>query len=133
MAHSYRLKCPTCQNVMDAAGPTVCPKCGTPVDVNQGGMIQLYRMGSPIGIAVGFGIYINGQPCGHIGNKQSLLIPVPYGTYTLHCTAGMTRRCQDLVVTVTPQAPVVFTKVRIKMGFWTNSLVVEPSTQAEMP
>lgn len=133
MAHSYRLKCPKCQNVMDSTGPVICPQCQTPVDVNQGGLIRLYRMGSPIGIAVGFGIYINGQPCGHIGNKQSLLIPVPFGSYTLHVTAGMLRKCQDLSFTLTPQTPVACAKARIKPGFLTNSIVIEPADPSEMP
>ena len=48
-----------------------------------------------------------------------------FGTYNIHSAVGMSRKCQDLQVTVTPENPVVYTKVYIKPGFWANSFVVE--------
>ncbi|MGN1451528.1 MAG: hypothetical protein ACI4XQ_05490 [Eubacteriales bacterium] len=129
----YRVKCKNCGTVMDVAGDSVCLKCRTPLASKSDGMIQVYRMGSPIGVAAGFGIYINGAPYGHIGNKQSLCIPVSFGSYTLHCTCGVTRRCSDLVINVTPEFPNAYAKIHIRPGFWTNYIVVEPSAPEDMP
>ncbi len=130
--NSYRLRCPKCGEVMDARGDVVC-KCGTPLTVQSPGMIRIYRMGSPIGIAGGFGIYINGIPVGYIGNKQTVNIPVPYGTYTIHIAVGMNRGCNDPVVNITPESPVYCGKVHMRMGFWTNSFVIEEATPESMP
>ncbi len=130
---NYRVKCSKCGNVLDVTGSLPCPKCGTAIDVNLGGMIQLYRMGSPIGVAAGYGIYLDGQPIGHIANKQSLLIPIPFGNHQLHMTCGMTRRCQDLLFNVAPESPNVYVKAHIKPGFWTNTIIVEFADPAEMP
>ena len=129
-----RLKCPHCGHVFDTTNnPVACPKCNKGVVASNEAMIQIYRMGSPVGMAVGYGTYINGAPCGHIGNRESVLIPVPYGTYNLHFTCGMTRRCNDLQVTLTPENNVAYVKASIKMGFWTNTITAESSTKEEMP
>ncbi len=130
---NYRVKCPQCGNVIDVTGSLPCPKCGTAIDINMGGMVQLYRMGSPIGVAVGYGIYLDDQPFGHLANKQSILIPVPFGNHKIHMTCGMTRRCQDLLFNVSPESPNVYAKAHIKPGFWTNTIVVEFANPAEMP
>lgn len=127
MAAKIRVKCPHCgevENVHSEVG--ICSKCRQPYDFSGGGSIYLYRQGSPLGVAGGFGIYINSQPCGHIGNKELLRIPVQYGTYNLHVAAGMSRRCQDMQITISPQCPVAYTKVHMRPGFWTNSFVIEP-------
>jgi hypothetical protein len=91
-----------------------------------GSCIYLYRQGSFYGVAGAFSLYINGVDFGGIGNKELLCIPLPYGTYNIHCAAGMSRKCRDLVVTLSPEMPQAYTKVYIKPGFWTNSFVVEP-------
>lgn len=132
MSNLFRAKC-SCGHVCDIPGNAPCPKCGNPITLPPEGMIQIYRMGSPIGVAVGYGIYINGVPCGHLANKQSIRIPVAYGSYTLHFTCGATRRCQDLVVNITPENPVAYVKARIKPGFWTNSIIAEPASPQDMP
>ena len=62
MAIMLRLKCPSCGEVMNAAGFCNCTKCGTPIRYNGWGMLQIYRMGSPVSIAAGYGIYLDGQP-----------------------------------------------------------------------
>ena len=129
---TFRFKCPKCGEVFDANGDTVC-KCGTPLSIQGGGMLKLYRKGSPLGIANGFGIYLNGEAAGYIGNKQTVCIPVAFGSYNMHIACGMNRRCEDLVHTVTPEAPLACAKVYMKPGFWTNSFVVEPATPADMP
>lgn len=129
----FRMKCPVCGKVADIPGDGPCPQCGQPLAVWQGGGVQIYRMGSPVGIAVGYGTYINGQPYGHIGNKQSVYIPLPYGTYTLHFTCGMTRRCKDVTVTISPEQQFAYVKARIKMGFWTNTIIAEQVPMEEMP
>ena len=96
-------------------------------------MISIYRKGSPLGIAGGFGLYLNGEPYGHIGNRETVKIPVAFGTYTLHVAAGMNRKCTDLIINVTPENPLAYTKVWMKPGFWTNSFVIEPASAEEMP
>ncbi|MBE6681359.1 MAG: hypothetical protein E7600_03620 [Ruminococcaceae bacterium] len=127
MSAKVRIKCPYCGDVSNLhEGETTCNKCRNQLGVNSGGSIYLYRQGSAYGCAGGFSIYINGEAYGSIGNKELLRIPLGYGTYNIHCAAGMSRSCRDLLVTVTPENPVAYTKVYIKPGFWTNSFVVEP-------
>lgn len=128
MSAKLRVKCPHCgeasnvHTIMD-----VCPECHKPMNIPaNAGALYIYRQGSPYGVAGGFGIYINNQPYGHIGNKELLCLPLPYGTYNIHCAVGMSRKCQDLQVTLSPEFPTGYTKVYIKPGFWANSFVVEP-------
>ena len=108
-------------------------ECRSLINPSNDGMLQLYRMGSPLGVAAGFGIYIDGQPMGHIGNRESLRIPLPAGTHTLHMTCGVSRRCNDLTFTISPASPFAFVKVHMKPGFWVNSLVLEVASAADMP
>ena len=133
MAIMLRLKCPSCGEVMNAAGFCNCTKCGTPIRYNGWGMLQIYRMGSPVSIAAGYGIYLDGQPYGHLANKESIRIPLPMGTHTLHMTCGMTRRCEDLTFTLTPEAPAAYVKASIRMGFWSNTIRLTPADPSEMP
>ena len=131
---SLRIKCPHCETVADLPeNVNACPKCKNELSPANEGCIRLYRMGSPIGIAVGYGIYINGVPYGHIANKQSLRIPLPYGTYNFHFTCGMTRKCIDVAVTLSPESPVACIKARIVPGFWTNKIVAELADPTTMP
>lgn len=129
----FRVKCSSCGNVCDIASDTVCPKCKNALTIPKDGGVQIYRMGSPVGIAVGYGTYINGQPYGHIGNKESVKIPLAYGTYTFHFTCGMTRKCQDVTVEITPENRFAYIKARIKMGFWTNKIIAELVKLEDMP
>ncbi len=132
MAKTYRVKC-SCGHVMNTVAGGICPKCKKPVVFPQGGVFTLYRMGSPLGVAGGFGIYIDGEPMGHIGNKETVHIPLDFGSHNIHVAVGMSRRCKDLVVNITPEFRLAYGKVSIRPGFWTNSFVIEPSTPAEMP
>ena len=133
MAIAIRVKCSNCGEVLNVTGDCPCPKCGAPIASRNQGFIQIYRMGSPLGIAMGYGIYINGQPFGHLANKESIVIPVPFGSYNIHMTCGATRKCQDLVCTVSPENPACYIKGRIKAGFWTNRILIEPANPQEMP
>ncbi len=133
MSLLLRTKCPSCGKVVDVDSPSPCPDCKTPLPLSPEGCIQLYRMGSPLGIAVGYGVYLNGQPYGHLANKQSIRIPLPFGTYTLHFTCGMTRKCQDVTVTLNPDSPNAYVKARIKAGFWTNTIIATQCAAEEMP
>lgn len=132
MARLLRVKC-ACGNVMNAAPGNICPKCKRMLEFPPDAVIYIYRKGSPIGIAGGFGIYINGEPMGYIGNKETVRIPVKYGTYNIHIAAGMNRKCTDLCVTLTPQNRFAYAKVWMRMGFITNSFVLEPASAEEMP
>lgn len=133
MAIAFRMRCPQCGEVLNTQHDTQCPKCRAALSVNQPSMLQLYRMGNFVGAAGGFGIYINGAPYGHIGNKESLRFPLPYGTYTLHIAVGMSRKCNDLTFTLTPEAPVIYAKTYIKPGFWTNSFGIDVVRPEDMP
>ena len=133
MADQFRIKCPSCGHVFDGEPTSSCPKCKLPTAVSAEGGVQIYRMGSPIGIAVGYGIYINEIPYGHLGNQESVRIPLPYGTYTLRFTCGMTRKCQSVTVTLTPENRLAYIKARIKMGFWANKIIAETAKPEEMP
>lgn len=127
MSAKIRIKCPHCSeanNVLTVNG--ACPECGKPLEITEEGSIYIYRQGSFYGVAGGFGLFINGEPFGYIGNKELLRIPVKFGTYNIHSAVGMSRKCRDLQVTITPENPVAYTKVYIKPGFWANSFVVEP-------
>lgn len=133
MSNLLRTKCPSCGNVCDVAADAPCPKCNGMLTLPQEGGVQIYRMGSPLGIAVGYGVYVNGQPYGHLANKESIRIPLPYGTYTFHFTCGMTRRCEDVTVTLTPENRFAYIKARIKAGFWTNKIIAELANKEDMP
>lgn len=126
---TVRYLCPN-RHVFDGSEhETVCRTCGAPLP--KGGYIQMYRMGNYMGVAVGMGIYINDVPCGHIGNKQSLRINVPFGSHKVHVTHTTTRKCNDPVFTVTPEAPVVWCKAHFsKAGF---AITVEPASPDTMP
>ena len=127
MAAKIRIKCPHCNEASNVHSIyDVCPKCKKPMNLEEQGCIYLYRQGSPYGIAGGFGIYLNNEPFGYIGNKELLRFPLKYGTYNIHCAVGMSRKCRDMQVTISPEYPVGYAKVYIKPGFWTNSFVVEP-------
>lgn len=127
MPAKTRIKCPVCKKVSNIPeNSSVCPECKKTIEVSSDACIYLYRQGSPYGIAGGFGIYINGEPYGYIGNKELLRFPLPYGTYTLHCAVGMSRKCKDMEITFTPDNKEVYAKVYIKPGFWANSFVIEP-------
>ena len=127
MSAKIRIKCPHCKEASNVLSVTsACPECGKPLELSEEGSIYIYRQGSFYGIAGGFGLFINGEPFGYIGNKELLRIPVKFGTYNIHSAVGMSRKCRDLQVTITPENPEAYTKVYIKPGFWTNSFVVEP-------
>ena len=129
MVSKVRAKCPFCKAVFNLheGQPLVCEHCHQPIPAaHTASSIYLYRQGSPYGIAGGFSIYINGEPYGKIGNKELLRIPLPYGSHNIHCACGFSRKCRDLIVSVTPENNVAYTKVYIKPGFWANSFVIEP-------
>lgn len=132
MSNELRVKC-ACGHVANAAPGSVCPKCKQPLPFPEDGLISIYRKGSPLGIAGGFGLYLNGEPIGYIGNRETVKIPVAYGSYTLHVAAGMNRRCTDLTIAITPENRYAYAKVWMKPGFWTNSFVIEPASPEEMP
>lgn len=127
MSAKIRIKCPHCKEASNVLSVnSACPECGKPLELSEEGSIYIYRQGSFYGVAGGFGLFINGEPFGYIGNKELLRIPVKFGTYNIHSAVGMSRKCRDLQVTITPENPEAYTKVYIKPGFWTNSFVVEP-------
>lgn len=133
MAKVFRMKCPHCGNVVNVPQTDPCPKCGTLLDTNQPAAIAVYRMGNFMGAAAGFGIYINNEPYGAIGNRETLIFPLPYGSYQMHVVCGMNRRCNDPVITLSPNDPFVCLKVHMKMGFVQNSFIIERADPSTMP
>ena len=133
MAKRFRIKCPNCGELSNLPGNAPCPKCGAPISVETQGAIALYRMGSFVGVANGFGIYINNVAYGAIGNRESLIFPLPYGTYQLHVVCGMNRKCNDPVITLSPEDPYVCMKVHKKMGFVQYSFILERVDPSTMP
>ena len=126
MSATIRVRCANCGetiNVSNINDP--CPECRKSLGVQEDGNIYLYRKGAFTGIANGFGVYINNQGYGHIGNRELLRIPVKYGTYNIHVVCGMNRKCHDLQVTISPENPVVYTRTYMKTGFWSNKFFVE--------
>lgn len=108
---------------------TACPTCGAPLQ--KGGYIHVYRMGNMMGMAVGMGIYVDNVPCGHIANKQTVCISVPYGQHKLHMTHTTTRTCNDPIYTITPQNPHVYCKAHFSSGGFT--ITIEQVTPDSMP
>ncbi|MBR0352098.1 MAG: hypothetical protein IJH53_02735 [Oscillospiraceae bacterium] len=133
MAKKYRVKCPKCGNVQNILESGPCAKCGETLSINQPGMIGLYRMGNMMGAATGFGIYLNEQPYGAIGNRESLYMPLPYGEYKMHIVCGMNRKCNDPVIKITPDDPFVCLKVHMNVGFIQNKFVIERADPSTMP
>lgn len=106
-----------------------CPTCQVPLQKDA--YIQLYRQGNFMGCAVGMGIYLNNVPYGHISNKGSVKIYLPFGQYMIHVTHTATRNCNDPIITLTPQQPVVYTKARFtSAGF---SITVDEAAPQDMP
>lgn len=132
MSYRYRVKC-ACGHVMNAQPGDCCPKCNQPVMFCPDGLLSLYRMGNFFGIANGFSVYIDGEPMGRIGNRETIHVPLPFGTHNLHIACGMSRRCNDYLFTLTPNFRNVYAKVWIKPGFWTNSFVIEPVSANDIP
>lgn len=128
-----RVKCPACGEAVNLSCTGPCPKCGALLQVEQPARIRLYRMGNFMGSANGFGIYLNNIPYGHIGNRESLIIPLPYGSYTMHIVCGMNRKCNDPVINLTPQDNDVCYKVHMRMGFIQNSFILERVDPSTMP
>ena len=132
MSKLFRIKCPSCQNVTDIPGNQKC-KCGADLVLPEDGVIQIYRKGSLFGCAVGFGIYLNGIPLGHLANKQSIRIPVPYGHYKLHMTHGFSRSCSDQEFDITPENRCAYFKGYLGMGFVSNTVGIDRVSADQMP
>lgn len=131
---TFRVKCSSCKKVYDFSGADKC-KCGAEISVGgeNVGMIQLYRMGNFVGSATGWSIYIDKEPYGHIGNRQCIRLPLPYGTHLVHVVPPMSSRCNDPQITLTAEKPIVCLKGHLNMGFWANKVVLEEADPAEMP
>ena len=129
-----RIKCPSCGTVQDIeASGAACKKCSGALILPEDGVIQIYRMGSPMGIAVGMGIYINENPMGHLANASTIKIPVAYGHYKVHMTHGTNRKCQDAEFDITPDNRVVCLKAHLKMGIISNKVIIEQASPDSMP
>ena len=76
MSAKIRIKCPHCGEAKNVHSVNdICPNCKQPLGLSEEGSIYIYRQGSVYGVAGGFGLFINNQPYGYIGNKELLRIP----------------------------------------------------------
>jgi len=133
MAITTRLKCDKCGEVFDMKGSNTCPKCKQAVNIPQDGGLRIYRKGNPAGAAVGYGVYLNQQPYGHVANCGDVMIPLALGKYTLTMTCGMTRNCTPLAFEITNENLFIFVKGSLKMGFWSNTIMIEKVKESDMP
>lgn len=124
-----RYRCPQGHVFDGRATDTVCKTCGAPLQ--KAGVIHLYRMGNMMGVAVGMGIYIDDVSMGHIANKQSVRISVPYGAHKIHVVHTATRKCNDPVFTVTPENPTVYCKAYFTNAGW--AIGVEQTDPNSLP
>ena len=127
-----RVRCTACGNVADVQDDTACPKCKAALP-QPAGYVKLYRMGNFVGSAAGIGLYIDGTPTGYIGNRQTLWVRIPYGNHTLHCAMQMARKCNDPVVSINEEHPVMGFRLAIKMGMFVNSFMLTPCDPRELP
>ena len=129
-AVTVRYRCGNGHVFNGTAAQTTCPTCGQPLP--KGGYIQVYRMGNMMGAAVGMGIYVDGVPYGHIANKQSLRISVPYGNHVLHMTHTATRDSTKPQFMLSPQYPYVFFKAHFaSAGFSIGIDQADPNSMPE--
>ena len=137
MSTLLRFKCPKCGRVQDVPGNGPCRKCGVMITLPPDGVIQIYRMGSPLGMALKMKIFLNDILLGYIGNTESIRIPVPYGHYKmymrmprkgLHKSYGAVQEFD-----ITPANRFVFFKARSVPGNMTNTTYMEPVTADQMP
>ena len=135
MPKQYRVVCPKCGKPINVpVGPTYqCPACKAENTTPQGGLLYIYRMGNFMGAAIGMDIHINDNPVGLMANKETVCIPLGYGTYKIHIAHSMNRRCNDPVIEISPQNPVVYLKARLKSGAFSSTIIVEPCAANEMP
>ena len=120
-----RTRCSHCGNIIDVNGQNdMCNHCNNVVTLCEDGGIEVFREGRFSGSMNAMGLYINGQPFGLIGNGESVRIPLPYGTYNIHCTLGMIRRCDDLQVAIAPENRYACITAKIKTGFWVSKIVL---------
>ena len=129
----YRAVCPACGRAVNIPNDGPCPHCGSQITLPRGGLLKIYRMGNFIGVAAACSIYLNNTPYGHIGNKETVQIPLPYGSYLVHMAQGLSRKCNDPTVTLSPQDPVACLKMHIRVGAFVNSMILEPADPASMP
>ncbi len=133
MAKRYRVKCSNCNEMVNVTEDKVCPKCNAPLSFRESSGIQIYRMGSPFGVAGAYEILINGVTYGRIGNKENIFIPLAYGTYSLHFCCGLTKSPIDVTVSISLKEPKAFVKIATKVGFWTNDIIASIVSKNEMP
>ncbi len=127
-----RIKCPQCGMVQDIEGAVPCSSCQTLLTPHPA-TVSVYRKGSPVGAMMGYGVYIDDQPFGHIAATESVTYSLPYGEHKFHMTCGATRRCKDMVVTLSPEFSAGYLRAAIKSGFWSNTILIDPVKPEEFP
>ena len=137
MSNLLRVKCPFCGKVQDIPYNCQCRKCGKGIILPEDGVIQVYRMGNLMGMALRMRMYLNEIHLGYLGNMESIRIPVPYGHYTFRMKnpeKGI-RRCYTVGVEfdITPNNRFVYLKAHSIPGAINSTVVVEQVPADQMP
>lgn len=130
---NYRYKCQKCGKLYTTIVEGGACDCGATQDLNGYGSITVYRMGSPLGVAVPMDIHFNNDGYGALVNKECVKIFVPFGSYKVHIALGMNRKCNDLTFDVSESTPDFYVKASVKPGFISNSIVLTQCGAADMP
>ena len=129
-AERTRLKCPHCGKAFNLKESSICPKCKKQIETDQPAAIIINRVKNPQYIstkhrAVNYEVYINNMTYGCIEGRQTVCFPLPYGTYHIHVVSIGKRKCNDPVITLSPEDSVACFKVFERKGFIQNSLILE--------
>jgi len=128
---NYRYRC-VCGKVYDNAEQSaICPDCQRQNSTENCGIVQIYRMGNYSGMAVGMGLYVDNQPYGHVANKGSIKLVVPYGVHQLHATLSTIRKSNNPTVTLSPETPEAYYKMT--MPFFGGIVNFNPVAKETMP
>lgn len=138
MAKLFRFKCPKCGRVFDIPGNGPCPKCGTLVTLPPDAIIHIYRMGSPLGAARRWKLFLNEIPLGYLWNMETVVIPVPYGHYVVRSEAVRKRFTEvansvPIEFDLTPNCRFAYLKAHNRPTYNSSTIILEPALPEEMP
>lgn len=129
---NYRYLCQKCNSLYTTTTEGAACGCGAVQDMNGYGSITLYRMGSPLGVAVPMDIHFNGTGYGSLVNKECVKIFVPYGNYTVHVAHGMNRKCNDLTFNISESNKEAYVKAALKAGLFTNKIQLTECSASDL-
>lgn len=139
MSKLFRFKCPKCGTVQDVPGNGPCWKCNVMISLPEDGVIWIYRMASCGGkFGRSMEIYLNGIRLGCLKYDDFIRIPVPYGHYNVMLKFLNYKMSKYKGIgqefDITPDNRIVYLKAaRVIPGYHTNTTILEPAAEEEMP